>query len=85
MSGVSRILSLRSSGVRGGYSPGVVPVGEEAADDDVEVWPLDMEEDEDVPLEAAWAFDTRSRIAWMDWTTLRWMTARHEVLSARNA
>lgn len=68
----------------GGYSFGGVPVGEEGGDDDdVEACPLEMDEVDDVLLEAAWAFDMRSRIAWMDWTTLSWMTARHEAFSAR--
>lgn len=41
-------------------------VGEEAGDDDVEAWPLDIDEADDAPLEAAWAFDMRSRMAWTD-------------------
>ena len=85
MSGASRILSLRCSGVRGGYSIGIVAVGEGADNDDVEARLLDVDADDDAALEAAWAFDIRSRIPWMDWTTLSWMTARHEAFSAWKA
>lgn len=67
MSGASRILSLRCSGVRGGYSLGAVPVGEGGVndddDDDDETCPLEMDEADDAPLEAAWAFEMRSIIA----------------------
>lgn len=60
-------------------------MGEGGADEDEDTRPLDMDEDEDAVLEAACAFDMRSRMEWMDWTTLSWITARHEAFSARNA
>lgn len=53
--------------MRGGYSLGAVSVGEGGDDDDEEA--IDTDAD-DALLEATWAFDMRSRIAWMDWTTL---------------
>ena len=53
--------------MRGGYSLGAVPVGEGGVndddDDDDETCPLEMDEADDAPLEAAWAFEMRSIIA----------------------
>lgn len=68
--------------MRGGYSFDAVAVGDEGVEDAVEVRPLDVDDDEEATFEAAWAFDMRSRMEWIDWTTLSWMTARHEAFSA---
>ena len=38
--------------MRGGYSFGVVPVGDEGAEDAAEVRPLDVDEDDEATFEA---------------------------------